>query len=95
MPQLSITNNDQRQQFQAEIDGQLASLEYRLHEGRIVLMHTEVPPALGGRGIGSALVEYALNYARTHHLPVKIYCPFVAAYVKRHPEQQDIVVNTD
>jgi uncharacterized protein len=95
MQQLNIFNNEQRQQFQTEIDGQLASLEYRLHEGKIVLMHTEVPPALGGRGIGSALVEYALNYARTHHLPVKIYCPFVAAYVRRHPEQQDIVVKSD
>jgi predicted GNAT family acetyltransferase len=95
MQQLNIFNNGQRQQFQTEIDGQLASLEYRLHEGRIVLMHTEVPPALGGRGIGSALVEYALNYARTHHLPVKIYCPFVAAYVRRHSEQQDIVVESD
>jgi predicted GNAT family acetyltransferase len=95
MPQPDIYNNQQRQQFQIEIDGQLASLEYRLHEGTIVLMHTEVPPALGGRGIGSALAEYALNYARTHHLPVKIYCPFVAAYVRRHPEQQDIIVKPD
>jgi uncharacterized protein len=95
MTQLHILNNEQRQQFQAEIDGQLASLEYRLHEGRIVLMHTEVPPALGGGGVGTALVEYAFNYARTHHLPVKIYCPFVAAYVRRHPEQQDIVVKAD
>jgi len=95
MPQLSISNNEQQQQFQAKIDGELAWLEYRLHDGQIVLMHTEVPELLGGRGIGSALVEYALNYARARHLPVKVYCPFVAAYVRRHPEQQDIVVKSD
>lgn len=95
MQQQNIFNNEQRQQFQIEMDGQLASLEYRLHEGRIVLMHTEVPPALGGRGVGTALVEFAFNYARTHHLPVKIYCPFVAAYVRSHPEQQGIVVKSD
>jgi len=95
MRQPNIFNNEQRQQFQTEIDGQLASLEYRLHEGQILLMHTGVPPALGGRGVGSALAEYALNYARTHHLPVKIYCPFVAAYLRRHPDQQDIVVTPD
>jgi hypothetical protein len=95
MLQPDIYNNEQRQQFQTQVDGQLASLEYRLHEGTMVLMHTEVPPALGGRGIGSALAEYALNYARTHHLPVKIYCPFVAAYVRRHPEHQDIIVKPD
>ncbi len=95
MPLLNISNNERQQQFQAEVDGELAWLEYRMHEGRIVLMHTEVPAALGGRGIGSDLAEYALDYARAHHLPVKIYCPFVAAYVRRHPEQQDIVVKSD
>lgn len=91
MEPLTIFNNKERQQFQVVIDGELAWLEYRLSEGKIVLMHTEVPESLGGRGIGSALAEYALNYARANHLPVKVYCPFVAAYLKRHPEQQDIV----
>ena len=91
MEPLTIFNNEQRQQFQLKLEGELATLEYRLNEGMIVLMHTEVPDKLGGRGIGSALVEFALNYARANHLPVKVYCPFVAAYLKRHPEQQDIV----
>jgi hypothetical protein len=95
MEPLTIFNNKERQQFQVKTDGELASLEYRLYEGNIVLMHTEVPELLGGRGIGSALAEYALNYARANGLPVKVYCPFVAAYIKRHPEQQDIVVKAD
>ena len=95
MEPLAIFNNKERQQFQLETDAVLASLEYRLHEGQIVLMHTEVPDKLGGRGIGSALAEYALNYARANGLPVKVYCPFVAAYIKRHPEQQDIVAKAD
>jgi predicted GNAT family acetyltransferase len=95
MEPLTIFNNKERQQFQTKVDGELASLEYRMGEGKIVLMHTEVPDSLGGRGIGSALAEYALNYARTNGLPVKVYCPFVAAYLKRHPEQQDIVVKPD
>ena len=91
MEPLNIFNNEQRQQFQLKLEGELASLEYRLHEGNIILMHTEVPDKLSGRGIGSALAEFALNYARANHLAVKVYCPFVAAYLKRHPEQQDIV----
>lgn len=95
MEPLGIFNNKERQQFQVLIDGELASLEYRLHEGKIVLMHTEVPESLGGRGIGTALAEFALNYARANGLPVIVYCPFVAAYLKRHPEQQDIVVKPD
>jgi predicted GNAT family acetyltransferase len=40
-------------------------------------MHTEVPEKIGGHGIGSALAEFAFKYARTNHLPVKVYCPFV------------------
>jgi uncharacterized protein len=95
MEQLGIFNNKERQQFQVFTDGQLASLEYRLSEGRIVLMHTEVPDNLSGHGIGSALVEYAFNHARANHLPVKVYCPFVQAWLKRHPEYNDLVVKTD
>jgi predicted GNAT family acetyltransferase len=95
MEQLGIFNNKERQQFQVFADGDLASLEYRLSEGRIALMHTEVPDKVGGRGIGSALAEYAFNYARANHLPVKVYCPFVQAWLKRHPEYNDLVVETD
>jgi predicted GNAT family acetyltransferase len=92
MEPLNIFNNKQRQQFQVQLDGAIASLEYRLNDGMIVLMHTEVSENFGGRGIGSALAQFALDYARANHLPVKVYCPFVAAFVKRHPEYTDIVV---
>jgi predicted GNAT family acetyltransferase len=95
MEPLTIFNNEEQQQFQVSAEGELASLEYRLSEGRIVLMHTEVPDKLAGRGIGSSLAEYAFNYARANHLPVKVYCPFVQAYLKRHPEYNDLVVKTD
>jgi predicted GNAT family acetyltransferase len=93
MDSLKVINNTERQQFQVMADGEAASLEYRLHEGMIVLMHTEVPEKVSGHGIGSALAEYAFRYARANHLPVKVYCPFVQAYLKRHPEYQDLVVD--
>jgi predicted GNAT family acetyltransferase len=95
MEPLTVFNNTERQQFQVSADGELASLEYRLHEGRLVLMHTEVPEKLGGHGIGTALAAYAFKYARAHQLPVKVYCPFVQAYLKRHPEDNDLVVKAD
>ncbi|HET6253522.1 MAG TPA: GNAT family N-acetyltransferase [Puia sp.] len=95
MEPLKIFNNPERQQFQVSVDGELASLEYRLYEGKLVLMHTEVPEKLGGHGIGSALADFALNYARANHLPIKVYCPFVQAYLKRHPEYKDLVVDAD
>ena len=93
MEPLQIFNNTGRQQFQVEVDAEVASLEYRLSDGKLVLMHTEVPEKLSGHGIGSALAEYALKYARANHLSVKVYCPFVQAYLKRHSEYQDIVAD--
>ena len=95
MEPLTIFNDTKRQQFQVEAEGEVASLEYRMLDGTIVLMHTEVPDKLGGHGIGSALAEYALKYACANHLPVKVYCPFVQAYLKRHPEYDDLLVRTD
>jgi predicted GNAT family acetyltransferase len=92
MEPFTILNNEKEQQFQVRLEGEMASLEYRMNEGKIVLMHTEVPEKLGGRGIASALAKYGMDYARAHHFPVKVYCPFVQTWLKRHPEEMDIVV---
>ncbi len=53
-------------------------------------MHTEVPTALNGRGIGSALVRGELDIARAQGLKVEARCPFVAAYIAKHPEYADL-----
>ena len=87
-----VINNPERQQFQVNLDGEVAFLEYRFSEGVLVLMHTEVPDKLGGRGIASALAAYAFGYAREHGLRVKVYCPFVLAWMKKHPEMGTMVV---
>ena len=91
MTPLHIINNEQNQQFQLMVDGEMAYLEYRLYKGDMALMHTEVPEKLGGKGIASALAEYALKYAREHKLPVMVYCPFVASWLKKHPEYRDVL----
>ena len=54
-------------------------------------MHTEVPGSMEGRGVASALVKYAFEYAKEHTNPVMVYCPFVGTYLKRHPEFRDLV----
>jgi len=91
MEPLTIVNNEQQQQFQVRVDDDLAYLEYRLYKGDIALMHTEVPDRLAGRGIASALAEYAIKYAREHKTPVMVYCPFVASWLKKHPENRDVL----
>lgn len=68
--------------------------DYKLSGGTIVFMHTEVPESLEGQGVGSALVRGALEHAREQGYGVAPLCPFVAAYIRRHPEYQDLVLPT-
>lgn len=91
LPELQIRDEPARSRFEAEIDGRIAFVEYRRRGNRIWLAHTEVPPPLEGRGIGSALARYALDYAREKGLEVVPSCPFIAAYIRSHPAYSDLV----
>ena len=83
----TITDATAAQRYEAHVDGELAGvLEYRLRRGRIALIHTEVLPVHEGRGVGSALVRFALDDARRRGLRVIAICPYVQAYLTRHPE---------
>jgi predicted GNAT family acetyltransferase len=86
-----VVMNEQTHRFEAYLDGETAFTEYVIHNGAMVLPHTVVPPAFEGRGVGSALARAALGYAREHGLSVKPSCPFIAGYIKKHPEWADIV----
>ncbi|MEQ1946810.1 MAG: GNAT family N-acetyltransferase [Bryobacteraceae bacterium] len=86
-----VTLSETLNRFEAHDDGHVAFLEYRLHPGEIVMVHTEVPAELEGRGLGSQLAKKALEYARTKGFLVIPNCPFVASYIKRHPEYLDLV----
>jgi len=78
--------------FELERDGHIAYLDYKLGGGVLELMHTEVPQAMRGTGIGSEIVHTALEFARRDNLRVDVVCPFVAEYIERHPEYADLVM---
>jgi uncharacterized protein len=87
-----VRNNTAANQFEAEIDGQVALAAYgRMESDTIVFTHTEVPDAFEGRGIGSKLARAALDYARSEQLKVVPLCPFIASYIRRHKEDQDLI----
>lgn len=89
---VDVRNNEQESQFETTVDGHVAIAAYDLEDpNRIVFTHTEVPEALSGRGIAGHIVKYALDHARSHNLTVVPQCAYVAAYVKRHPEYQDLL----
>lgn len=89
---IPVSNNTDRKQFEVTQDGETAFLQYRFHDGNIWLMHTEVPKKLEGGGIASALAHYGLEWAKENKMKAKVLCPFVAIYLKRHPEYNEYVV---
>ncbi len=72
--------------FQTHVDGRLCVADYRLADGVMTVTHTEVPPALQGRGIAGALVRALLDHAGAHRLKVRPLCSYARAYMRRHPE---------
>ena len=86
-----VRHNPSASRFELQIDGQTAVLEYALQGDTITLVHTEVPAELEGRGFGSQLARAGLEYARKNGLKVVPVCEFVAGYIERHPEYQDLV----
>ena len=90
--QLTIRDNPEKHRFEVDLgDGSLAIAEYTLPAGKIMFTHTEVPPKHEGKGIGSALIRFALSSARGRGLKVIPICPFFAAYMKKHEEVQDLL----
>lgn len=86
-----IINNPELNRIEIVVDGHLAKIDYQRSGSRIIYTHTNVPPELEGRGIGSQLAQFALHYARQERLQVVPLCQFVSAYIKRHPEYQDLL----
>jgi predicted GNAT family acetyltransferase len=88
---LAVRHNASAGRFEAALDGGLAHADYRLQEGVMRLVHTEVPRAHEGRGVAAQVVRAALEHARTHGLRVLPLCSYVRAYMRRHPETHDLL----
>lgn len=87
----AIQHNPQQQRFEWTEDKQLSVLDYHLADGVLALTHTSVPAPLEGRGIAADLTKFALNTAREQGWKVQPDCSYTVAYLRRHPEYQDLV----
>ena len=74
--------------FSVVVDGVEAELVYRRDDGRITILHTGVPEAIGGRGIGGELVHRAFEFARESGLKVRTACSYSEAWLRKHPEYE-------
>lgn len=86
-----VTDNRAEHEFELVVDGHRAIAAYQLEDRVIVFTHTVVPKAIEGRGVASKLIKAALDSARDRGLRVVPQCPFVAAYIERHPEYKGIL----
>lgn len=90
-PALTIVHRPEQGCFEAALPQGLAVCAYRRQGELLLLTHTEVPVAAEGRGVAAALVRATLDWARGQGLRVRPVCSYVAAYMRRHPETQDLL----
>ena len=91
---VDVRDNPDESRYEIRLAGQLVGFtEYHRHDGRIDFLHTEIDDGHEGHGLASTLIRYALDDARARHEPVEPYCPFVRAFIDKHPAYQDLVAS--
>ena len=86
-----VSNNKAEHRYQLAVDGHIAATYYEIADGVITFVHTQVPPELGGKGIGSRLIRGALDQVRADGLKVIAQCPFVKAFIDKNAAYQDLL----
>jgi len=86
MTDIKVADNDTQHRFEITVEDKVAGFaRYRTEPGAVVFTHTEIDPAFEGQGLGSKLAAAALQEVRDRGLEIVPECPFIAAYLKRHP----------
>ena len=88
---IPLKDNHASNRYEMVVDNHLSLIEYEIKGNSIYLLHTEVAPALEGRGAGTAIVEKVLADIEKKGLTLVPLCPFVVAYIRRHPDWERIV----
>jgi len=88
-----VVDNPEQHRYELQVDGTVAGFAlYRRQPGVVTFTHTEIDPAYEGQGLGSALARSALDQVRDSGEQVVPQCPFIATYIRRHPQYLDLVV---
>ena len=86
-----VINNRADHRYELAVDGHIAATYYKVEGKIITFVHTEVPPELSGKGIGSKLIRGALDQVRADGLKVIAQCPFVKAFIEKNADYQDLL----
>jgi len=90
LDKLEVTQNPAENRFETRINGQLAKLDYIERSDTIVMTHVGVPYEFRGHGVAGKITQAGLEYAKQKSLRVIPMCSYVAAYIRRHPEYQEL-----
>jgi predicted GNAT family acetyltransferase len=88
---ITVTHNETEHRYEATVDGLLSVCDYEIVDDQVVFTHTLVPPELRGRGIAEQLVRRGLDDARAAGRKVVPACSYVAVFIKRHREFQELL----
>lgn len=88
---MPISHQPEASRFHVTVDGHEAEVSYRIDGQRMIIEHTGVPSAIGGRGVAGTLMQAALEFARTEGLKVVPACSYAFAYIQRHADYADLV----
>ncbi|MDX3807177.1 GNAT family N-acetyltransferase [Bosea thiooxidans] len=88
---MDVVEKPEQNRFELALDGGTALVAYRKDGDRLVLIHTEVPEQFAGQGVGSRLARGVFELIRTSGRKAVVRCPFLQAWVAKHPEYDDII----
>ncbi len=90
LKKLEVKHNEAEDRFETWIDGQLSKLDYMQDGNTIVMTHVGVHPEHRGRGVAGKLTQVALEYAKEKSFRVIPMCPYIAAYIRRNPQYEEL-----
>ena len=89
----NFRDREDRDRFELDVEGTVAFVTYRKSHDAITLVHTEVPPELGGRGVGSKLGRATLDAVRAQGRKLHVECDFIRNFMAKHPDYNDLLAD--
>jgi len=93
--QYSVAQNETDFRFEVPTEVGIAYVDYRWSGEILMLLYIFVPVSFRGKGISSVLLEHVLNYALEKKVKIKVFCPYIAKYIRMHPEHQGLLANNE
>ena|SRR5687767_101298 len=86
-----VTQNEGEERFEVALGDELAYLDYRWYQDKLVLLYIFVPVPYRGKGVSNVLIQHTLEFAKSKNVKINIYCPYIARYVRTHAQYEELV----